>query len=166
MGRRRSSRSSVMYMAKMIDRSNAAARKETFRQEQIAHSEYFRLSQEDQKKYMILNPDGVLAKKFKREEDEKKAKFRKEVDKYKTLNFGQKQAYKDLYPDSQAFVVGDAELKERMVKINSNPTYPSSTFFYVSGLFVLITFSIHPGLGLLTILLVGVFILKALLGLW
>ena len=73
-----------MYMARMLDRSVAAARKETARQEQIAYSEYFRLSQEDQKKYMILNPDGVLAKKFKREEDEKKAKFRKEVDKYKT----------------------------------------------------------------------------------
>jgi predicted RND superfamily exporter protein len=159
MGRRRSSRSSVMYMARMLDRSVAATRKETARQEQIAYSEYFRLSQEDQKKYMILNPDGVLAKKFKREEDEKKAKFRKEVDKYKTLNSEQKQVYKELYPDSQAFVVGDAELKERMVKMDSNPTNSNAAFICAFGLFVFIAFSIHPLLGfcLLTIFLVGVF---------
>jgi hypothetical protein len=159
MGRRRSSRSSVMYMARMLDRSVAAARKETARQEQIAYSEYCRLSQENQKKYMILNPDGVLAKKFKREEDEKKAKFRKEVDKYKTLNSEQKQVYKELYPDSQAFVVGDAELKERMVKMDSNPTNSNAAFICAFGLFVLIAFSIYPLLGfcLLTIFLVGVF---------
>ena len=66
MSRRRSSRSSVMSMARMLDRSMKAARKETARQEQIAFYEYMRLSPENQKKYMILNPDGVLAQKFKR----------------------------------------------------------------------------------------------------
>jgi trehalose/maltose hydrolase-like predicted phosphorylase len=157
MGRRRSSRSSVMYMARMLDRSVAAARKETARQEQIAYSEYFRLSQENQKKYMILNPDGVLAKKFKREEDEKKAKFRKEVDKYKTLNSEQKQVYKELYPDSQAFIVGDAELKQRMIKNNSNMnSSPKTTFdifsLCVSGLFIItIAFYLHPVLGFITL---------------
>jgi trehalose/maltose hydrolase-like predicted phosphorylase len=158
MGRRRSSRSSVMYMARMLDRSMEAARKETARQEQIAYSEYFRLSQEDQKKYMILNPDGVLAKKFKREEDEKKAKFRKEVDKYKTLNSEQKQAYKELYPDSEVFIVGDAELNERMVKIDSNSKSPNAAFICTTVLFILIAFSIHPLLGfcLLTIILGGI----------
>ena len=159
MGRRNSSRSSVMYTARMLDRSIEAARKKTFRQEQTAYSEYSRLSKEDKKKYMILNPDGVLVKKFRREEDEKRAKLRKEVDKYKTLNPEQKQAYKDLYPDSQAFVVGDAELKERMVKMNSNSTNSNAAFICAFSFFVLVAFSIHPLLGfcLLTIFLVRVF---------
>jgi trehalose/maltose hydrolase-like predicted phosphorylase len=105
MGRRRS----MMSMARLLDRQIAAARKETARQERIAYSEYLRLSQEDQRKYMIINPDGVLARKFKREEDQKKEEFRKEVNKYKTLSSEQKQIYKELYLNSQVSIVGDAE---------------------------------------------------------
>jgi hypothetical protein len=117
---RRGNKTNMIRFAKILDRNIEAARRETAKLEQAAYYEYSNLSEENKAKYLILHPDGVLVKKLRREKDEEIRKLKEEIRKYKMLTREQKQAYRELYPKSEAFRIGDLEIKQETNKIVRN----------------------------------------------